>query len=164
MNSKMITGLVLAALALTANNAAAEQEIYFAQEATLTCSTSAICGDYSAMHPLTVKAEGDERRLYWHNNSPSGIDAGINKAHTIGGACQAGSPRSHLTTEWELFDGGKPSKATVTHCDGVTQSEYTITVNHETFRDLVIDNYIDEGQCINPRSGSDWDENCNRRF
>ncbi|MCJ8268443.1 MAG: hypothetical protein MJK04_03485 [Psychrosphaera sp.] len=160
MNNKMMTGLVLAAFGLAANNAVAATEIYFAQEATLPCTTPAVCDDYSAMHPISVVANGSQRLLTWNNNEPVGTNLDIYTANTLAGTCSDGT---RVTAVWELYDGGKPYKATVTHCDGTTKSEYAITVNHETYRDIIIDDYIDEGQCINPQAGSNWDEHCTPR-
>lgn len=94
--------------------------------AQLRCETEATCGDYKARHPVEVYSNGSERQLYWNLNVPAGIDGGRYLAHTIGGACPAGSVLDNMTAQWTLASNGKPLSAKATHCDGVTVSEFSI--------------------------------------
>ncbi|WDE01275.1 hypothetical protein [Thalassomonas actiniarum] len=70
-----------------------------------------------------------EARLYWNQNVPAGIAAGRDIAHTVAGACPAGSVNSELTATWYLSDF-KPVTAKAVDCDN---KEYFYSVHEFDF-------------------------------
>lgn len=128
MKNNVMKGLVLAMFGMAAGNAVAA-EIYYNEDATLTCQTSSVCGQHTSTHEVTVYESNGQRTLEWHNNSPSSTPApDIYTAYTIGGACASVDPVSNFTAVWTLAEYGRPTKAIVTMCDGVTTAEYKVTV------------------------------------
>lgn len=132
MNKMMIkgavNGIVAGLLGLSMANAQATGTLVYENSQTiLTCTTPATCGSYSATHAVEVYKNGNEMRLYWSENNPAGIADGTNSALTIGASCPLGSAVSNLTAQWDLWNSGRPTYATATHCDGVTTSEYNVT-------------------------------------
>ncbi|MFT4930028.1 MAG: hypothetical protein ACI8WB_006164, partial [Phenylobacterium sp.] len=123
-----VKGIVAGLLGLSMANAQATGTlVYENSQTTLTCVTPATCGTYTATDTVEVYKNGNEMRLYWSQNQPSGIADGTSSALTIGASCPLGSAVSNLTAQWDLWSNGRPSHATATHCDGVTVSEYNVT-------------------------------------
>lgn len=137
--------LAITLIGMSAGNAEATTSLlYQHDEATLSCSTSAICGNHRATHQVKVYENGTQRLLYWNQNVPSSTpNPDIYTAYTIGGACAAGDPVANMTAEWELLSSGRPVKATVTMCDGVTQAEYSVSMPINSY-----DPDKDDGGCV----------------
>lgn len=134
--NKLITKLATITLfGLFGATAQANTTYLSAKDVKLTCTTPSTCGNYTATHDLLVKYMSGEAKLWWNLNVPAGIADGRYKAHTKGAACPAGSVLSHMTAEWKLDRYLRPQTATAIHCDGVTTSEFDVTM-----RDIDIPN------------------------
>ena len=156
MKNNMTKTLVLSLFGLTAANASAT-ELLLTSEATLSCQTHAVCGYHTAASEVKVfeNAAGTQRALFWSSNVPSSQSApDIYTAYTIGGACAAVDPVPNFTTTWELGLQGRPLKATVTMCDGVTQAEYSVSLPR---RGGGAGGGFDDGGCVS----LPWGDVCN---